>query len=125
MIETVIGPVQAARPVIDEKTADGQASPGLSNVHYSPRAKVETFESAAGLMQRMAALQHDNQRVGVLDNHDDLPELAHNLFARLRQFDTQNVNVILCLLPPAEGLGVAIRDRLQRASGLAPDQPAK
>ena len=34
MIETVIGPVQAARPVIDETTADGQASPGLSNVHY-------------------------------------------------------------------------------------------
>ena len=46
----------------------------------------------------------------------DLPTLAHRLFAGLRQLDAAGVDVILCPLPPAKGLGTAIQDRLLKAA---------
>jgi L-threonylcarbamoyladenylate synthase len=45
-------------------------------------------------------------------------KLAHRLFASFRVLDAQGVVVILCVLPPATGLGLAVRDRLQRAAGV-------
>jgi L-threonylcarbamoyladenylate synthase len=46
----------------------------------------------------------------------DWPQLAQNLFAGLRYLDKPGVSVILCPLPPEEGIGMAIRDRLMRAA---------
>ena len=43
-------------------------------------------------------------------------QLAHNLFAGLRFLDKPGVTVIVCPMPPEEGLGLALRDRLLRAS---------
>jgi L-threonylcarbamoyladenylate synthase len=43
--------------------------------------------------------------------------LAQRLYAGLRWLDEQGVEMILCPMPAAEGLGVAIRDRLQKAAG--------
>jgi len=43
--------------------------------------------------------------------------LAKRLYAGLRWLDEQGVEMILCPMPAAEGLGVAIRDRLQKAAG--------
>ena len=45
----------------------------------------------------------------------DWPQLAHNFFAGLRYLDKPGVSVILCPLPAAEGMGLALRDRLMRA----------
>ncbi len=42
--------------------------------------------------------------------------LAHRLFAGLRELDAAGVDLILCPLPPAEGLGLAIQDRLLKAA---------
>jgi L-threonylcarbamoyladenylate synthase len=46
----------------------------------------------------------------------DWSQLAQNLFAGLHYLDKPGVNVILCPLPPAGGLGLALRDRLMRAA---------
>ena len=43
-------------------------------------------------------------------------ELARELYAGLRALDAEGCTVILCPLPPAEGIGVAIRDRLRKAA---------
>jgi L-threonylcarbamoyladenylate synthase len=43
------------------------------------------------------------------------PQLAHNFFSGLRYLDKPGVTVILCPLPAAEGMGLALRDRLTRA----------
>ena len=43
-------------------------------------------------------------------------ELASNLYSGLRALDAQGCTVILCPLPPALGLGEAIRDRLRKAA---------
>ena len=42
-------------------------------------------------------------------------ELAHTLYAGLRALDGQECTAILCPLPPSEGIGAAIRDRLLKA----------
>ena len=42
-------------------------------------------------------------------------ELAQELYAGLRALDAAGCTVILCPLPPAEGIGAAIRDRLKKA----------
>jgi L-threonylcarbamoyladenylate synthase len=46
----------------------------------------------------------------------DSRELARRLFAGLRELDKGGATVILCPLPPEEGLGQAIRDRLLKAA---------
>ena len=43
-------------------------------------------------------------------------ELAHRLFAGLRHLDSLGCTVILCPMPPGQGIGVAIRDRLRKAA---------
>ena len=48
----------------------------------------------------------------------DWEKLAQRLFAAFRVFDSQGAIVILCVLPPAEGIGLAVRDRMQRAAGI-------
>jgi L-threonylcarbamoyladenylate synthase len=47
--------------------------------------------------------------------------MASALFAGLRQLDAGGLDVIACPLPPAEGLGLALRDRLEKAARPAPD----
>jgi len=46
----------------------------------------------------------------------DWSQLSHNLYAGLRYLDKPGVSIIVCPLPPEEGLGLALRDRLKRAA---------
>ncbi len=109
-LENVLGPVTLAPGVEDEVAARGLAGPGMSVKHYAPRARVELFESDAALRKRAAELT----RAGVL-----YPQ-PETLFAQMRALDAEGVEVILALLPPPVGLGLAVRDRLFRAAGLQP-----
>jgi L-threonylcarbamoyladenylate synthase len=43
-------------------------------------------------------------------------DLARGLYAGLRQLDAQGCTVIVCPVPPAEGIGAAVRDRLTKAA---------
>lgn len=108
-LETVLGEVAIAGSVEDELAAQGLAGPGMTVKHYAPRARVELFETETALRDRAAQLPC----AGVL-----LPQ-ADTLFAQLRALDARGVEVILALLPPAEGIGLAVRDRLTRAAGNA------
>jgi len=91
-----------APPVADEHVI----APGMTFKHYAPRARVEIFETETALRDRAAQMPH----AGILIPH------AHTLFAQLREMDAQGVEVILALLPPPDGLGLAVRDRLTRAA---------
>ena len=119
-------------------------SPGVGIRHYAPRARlvlidnvpaeqptalVRAFEQA-GERQNLVgvmlpanflreALPATAPKKAVIFNWgdwNDLPMLAHRLFAGLRQLDAAGVEVILCPLPSAKGLGIAIRDRLLKAA---------
>jgi L-threonylcarbamoyladenylate synthase len=85
--------------------------------HYAPRAQVELFESTEELQARADKLRHEGKRIGVLDTATTIERLAQTVFAQLRDLDAQGVEMILCLLPAPQGLGLAVRDRLLRAAG--------
>ena len=44
-----------------------------------------------------------------------LEEMARGLYAGLHALDAAGCTVIVCPLPPGRGIGMAIRDRLEKA----------
>jgi L-threonylcarbamoyladenylate synthase len=137
-IQTVAGPVevfQGGQPQ-PETISEAQPSPGLGLRHYAPHARLALVDAPlAELETRLAeeALRWSGQRVGIMMPAEvpfsmtgAIPhlwgrwtkpeELARELYAGLRALDAEGCTVILCPLPPAEGIGVAIRDRLRKAA---------
>jgi L-threonylcarbamoyladenylate synthase len=52
----------------------------------------------------------------------DADEYARSLYARLREADAREVDVLLAVPPPEVGIGAAVADRLRRAAGQARDE---
>ena len=117
-LEKVLGKVSLASSVSDDLAAKGLRGPGMTMKHYAPRAAVELFENAQSQATRADELRRASKRVGIVDTSGDAARLAHTLFAQLRDLDAQQVDVILCVLPSPEGVGLAVRDRLLRAAGV-------
>ncbi|MGA8041448.1 MAG: L-threonylcarbamoyladenylate synthase [Terracidiphilus sp.] len=143
-IRAVAGPVELFQPAgpLTETPREALPSPGVGLRHYAPRAHLvlveDSFEALPAALARTAA-QYAGQRIGIL-LPDELAaqappaahifpwgrwsapeELASRLYAGLRALDATGCDVILCPLPPATGLGAAIRDRLRKAAH-APSQ---
>jgi L-threonylcarbamoyladenylate synthase len=116
-LEKVLGEVSLAPSISDDLTAKGLPGPGMTVKHYAPRAAVELFEDSQSQASRADELRRESKRVGIVDTSGNTERLARTLFAQLRDFDAQRVDVILCVLPSAEGVGLAVRDRLLRAAG--------
>jgi L-threonylcarbamoyladenylate synthase len=92
-------------------------APGMMKSHYAPNASVqlncETCDEGAALL---AFGKQEAQTIFNLSVSGDLREAAANLYLGLKKLDETGVKKI-CVSPiPNEGLGVAINDRLQRAS---------
>ncbi len=121
-LEGVIGEVHLASAVEDEIARAGMAGPGMSLRHYSPRARVELLdggpdENMVALKRRVEELKREGKTFYIMANYGDDQLYAQTLFDQMRDADSQNADVILAILPPTGGLGLAVRDRLQRASG--------
>ena len=52
----------------------------------------------------------------MLSNHDSSAEAAQNLFKIMREADKCQAQYIICEWAPEEHLGLAINDRLRKAS---------
>lgn len=74
-------------------------------------------EDLLALAPRLAAVAARgrilSKRYGSRRNQD---EAAHDLFRALREIDEDDVDVILALAPGAQGIGIAVIDRLTRAA---------
>ena len=105
----------AARVVFSKKEKDLKSSPGARYRHYAPRARLEIFKNARVLKKRLVVLEKKNVKVGILKKRK-LKEASKNLYHDLRKLDGRGVDVILSESYPERGLGVAIMDRLRRAS---------
>jgi L-threonylcarbamoyladenylate synthase len=112
------------------RTDGSRAAPGTLDSHYSPSARI-VLVTDHEIGSRAARLAADGQRVGVLTQHPtlDLPdgvevldvppsidELAHELYALLRDADRRHLDVLLAVPPAPVGLGAAVADRLTRAA---------
>ncbi|MCW4000051.1 MAG: L-threonylcarbamoyladenylate synthase [Candidatus Bathyarchaeota archaeon] len=114
-------------------------SPGMKHKHYAPRAEVVLVEGNVEAVIRkirelIDAYKQKGSRVGVLATDEtlpayrayvvqsmgsrhNLPSVAQNLFRLLREVDAEGVDVILAESVPSEGLGLAVMNRLRKASG--------
>ena len=90
-------------------------APGMLTSHYAPNARVVLVETIEELENQISALSISGTRCISLQ-FDSVQEYAFRLYASLRQADETGVGVVVALLPPDQGLGVAIRDRLRKAS---------
>ena len=95
--------------------------------HYAPDCEVVLADDAAAAERAAEAHRANGASVRVLDRTCDLVVAARELYADLRAADADGVEALVVVLPPAAGLGHALRDRLLKAaaaSGPAPPSRA-
>lgn len=119
MVERVAGPVAEALPA----PGDAPIAPGQLRSHYAPRAairlnvsKVAVGEALLSFGPAAPAGASQAQVELNLSESGDLTEAAANLYAMLRALDETGAASIAVAPIPREGLGEAIRDRLDRAA---------
>jgi L-threonylcarbamoyladenylate synthase len=86
-------------------------APGMLAAHYAPKCRVVLAESADEARRLAAGLGG----AAILDE-PDLVRYAHDLYGWLRAADDRGAAAVIAVLPPAAGLGHAIRDRLTKAA---------
>ncbi|MFM8267754.1 MAG: L-threonylcarbamoyladenylate synthase [Ilumatobacteraceae bacterium] len=87
-------------------------APGMLAGHYAPRAQVVLVSSS----DEAARVVDGGSGVAVIDHGDDLVGYARSLYAELRAADERGDRLVVAVLPPAAGLGHALRDRLAKAA---------
>jgi L-threonylcarbamoyladenylate synthase len=141
VLKDVLGRVELHPAVIAEKRIHIKEarSPGLKHRHYAPKAKMIIVEGGLeAVVEKVAELtdfyKRKGMKVGVLatdetaasyradvvkslGSRNSLEEIAKNLFRLLREFDAEGVDIIIAEGVPAEGLGLAVMNRLRKASG--------
>ena len=133
MIAGVVGEVQVfqAQSVDLSSAPESLPSPGVGLRHYAPRARLVLVD-LPGLNKAIEEYQRGGEVVGVMlpdgwkasgvsqmfawGPWGDNVALARRLFAGLRALDEAGVSVIVCPLPEGDGVGVALRDRLEKAA---------
>jgi L-threonylcarbamoyladenylate synthase len=89
---------------------------GMLAAHYAPAAELLLVEEAGSASAAAERARATGRRVAVLDRTDDLVLAARMLYADLRAADDDDVELLVVVLPPADGLGHALRDRLFKAA---------
>lgn len=89
---------------------------GMLASHYAPDCRVLLAESADEVARLAASAAGEGARVATLDRTDDLVVAARRLYDDLRAADLAGTEVLVVRMPPAEGLGHALRDRLTKAA---------
>lgn len=104
-IEKVIGKTS-------ENVSGKIISPGLLKSHYAPMTPLHCVDDFEKI--KIAS----DKNIGILDfsKYNDFREIALNLFSDLRKLDNQNYDLIVWKKLDDEGIGIAINDRLTRAS---------
>lgn len=123
-IETIVGKVS-----VQLNQSSNPKAPGQLKSHYAPKKPV--YIGNLNELQK----QYSDQKIGAIVFGNDIKlsesiliknlsstknyqEASANLFSFLRELDEADVDVIITALLPETGLGLAINDRLRRASAL-------
>ena len=124
----------------DEKIViDKALSPGMKHKHYAPKASIILVEGSVpqiikkikelkkyyeskgikvGILGTQETIKQYNSKVKkTLGSRFNLGAIAQNLFRVLREFDLENVEIIIAEGVTEEGLGLAVMNRLRKAAG--------
>lgn len=133
-LEDVLGEVAVDKAVTAEPAkGEKPKAPGMAYRHYAPKAPVTVI---AGDPDKSAAYiqAHCDKESGIICFHEyvqdfdgltvydlghrnDKSEQAHAVFDALRAFDSTPVTKIFAQCPDSAGLGLAVGNRLKKASG--------
>ena len=103
-------------------------TPGSLPGHYAPKKRLQIMDSdtmslpvksRVGFMAfhtSFKELHREFAAVELLSSKGNLKEAAANFYGALRRLDESDIEMILAEAVPEEGIGVAIMDRLRRAS---------
>jgi L-threonylcarbamoyladenylate synthase len=122
--------VSAAEAPVDPVGREALVSPGMGMRHYAPRARLVLVKGQREMLAEIA--KYPGAEVGVMLPDDwewgsggilfrwgpwgDAEILARLLYFGLRNLDEREAKVIVCPVPAMDGLGEALRDRLEKAS---------
>ncbi len=115
---------------VDRVAVGPSRAPGMLAAHYAPQARVELSCAPGDTREHVAAALTRGLTVGVIATAArsefagavtfgpvaDTDDYARNLYVHLRRADALGLDVVVAELPPANGLGVAVIDRLTRAA---------
>jgi L-threonylcarbamoyladenylate synthase len=137
----VLGEVELNPVAVSDRAlpVEEARSPGVKHKHYAPNAEMVLVkgevEAIVGKVCELVRLyKEEGKKVGVLGTDEtvrhysadvvkslgsrsDLARVAKNLFRLLREFDVDGVDVIVAEGVSAEGLGLAVMNRLRKAAG--------
>jgi L-threonylcarbamoyladenylate synthase len=120
-IEALIGPVHHAATSSEHRPV----APGMLDSHYAPRTPLKIVDvlplekgqprlGALSLAPLATVAPFD--AIEVLSQSGNLVEAAANFFQALHRLDRLQLDGIVSLAFPNEGLGRALNDRLRRAA---------
>lgn len=108
-------------------------SPGMKYKHYAPTAPFVLLDGKSEDVLRFLRQKQESEKCAILCYEEEVPHLlpqglltvgarvdlgaqAHHLFDALRRTDEMQVEVIYGHLPPMEGIGLALYNRMIRAA---------
>ncbi|MBS4218897.1 threonylcarbamoyl-AMP synthase [Bacillus sp. FJAT-49711] len=132
-IESIINQVDADSSLKNQKLKP--KSPGMKYKHYAPAAPLFLAEGEPKWLQTLInEKRNQGLKVGVMASSEtasyydadmildsgsknNLSEIAHSLYHALRAFDEAELDIIFSETFPETGVGAAIMNRLDKASG--------
>ncbi|MDO4486979.1 MAG: L-threonylcarbamoyladenylate synthase [Bacillota bacterium] len=111
----------------DKPSEDGDITPkapGMKYKHYAPKADMVVVEGQRNKVKaEIERLKMLNERLGskvgvILFEEKAFVEAAHDFFARLRDLDNEDVDLILAgALSDFDGVGFAVMNRMLKSAG--------
>ena len=136
-LEELFPVVKIDKAIIGENVVP--KAPGMKYKHYAPKANMILFEGSSAKMadaiaNKIADYEREGKKVGLVvssevaeklqhentaiyGNQEDLLTIASDIYECLRFFDDKDVDIILAEGTTDKGIGLAIMNRLHKASG--------
>lgn len=92
---------------------------GMLEKHYAPNCRVELASNRKDAENRLGNLKRSGRNAEILDFGADLETYARELYSRFRDADKRLVDVVIAVTPPMTGIGIAVNERLKKASNSA------
>lgn len=139
MLEDVIGMVSIDETILGAESEKAPKAPGMKYRHYAPKAKLTIVEG--NIREEVLAIRQmvydaigDKKKVGIIATEETVAyysngiiknigsrenekSIAKNLYAVLREFDSEEVDEIYSESFAMKGIGNAIMNRLEKAAG--------
>lgn len=138
MLEEIFPVVEIDKSIVGENVVP--KAPGMKYKHYAPKAEMILVEGEQNKMaqaiQKIVNNWQNDKKIGLLvsdevanciksenicifnyGKQNDLAQIASEIYEGLRYFDDKDVDVILGEGTTSKGIGLAIMNRLHKASG--------